>query len=86
MKIAKRLMELAYAYAEEINNYQEDHLVVRMVDPRTLLIEVRTEYGWDVCGAYVPINELPYRMAKKVIDVCKQGMGWFTINIEQSYE
>jgi hypothetical protein len=80
MKIAKRLMELAYAYANEINNYQEDHLVVRMVDAHTMLIEVRTEYEWDVCGAYVPINELPYRMVKRVIAMCEKGMGWFTLD------
>lgn len=85
MKIAKRLMELAYAYANEINNYQEDYIVVRMVDATTMLIEVRTEYGWEVCGAYVPINELPYRMAKRVIAMCDDGMGWCTLNIEQSY-
>lgn len=82
MKINKRLEELAYAYATEINNYQEDHLVVRMVNATTMLIEVRTEYGWEVCGAYVPINELPYRMAKRVIAMCEEGIGWFIMNIE----
>lgn len=82
MKIAKRLEELAYAYANEINNYQEDHLVVRMRGAHDLLIEVRTENGWDVCGAYVPINEMPYRMAKKVIAMCEAGMGWFSLKIE----
>jgi hypothetical protein len=82
MKINKRLEELAYAYATEINNYQEDHLVVRMANATTMLIEVRTEYGWEVCGAYVPINELPYRIAKRVIAMCEDGMGWFTMDIE----
>lgn len=81
MKINKRLEELAYAYADEINGYKEDHLVVRMVDSRTILVEVRTECGYGVCGAYIPINELPYRMAKKVIAMCEQGVGWFILEI-----
>ena len=82
-KLSKRLEELAYKYADEINNYQEYWVSVRMKNPQTMLIYVTTENGYTVCAAHVPLNELPYRMAKKVLDKCKRMIvDWFILEIE----
>lgn len=84
-KLAEHLFSLAYAYADEINNYAEDYLVVRRVDAHNLLVEVRTEYGWEVCGAYVPINELPYRMAKRLTDLLDRAyMGYISLELDRT--
>lgn len=37
-KLTERLISLAYAYADEINNYAEDYLIVRRVDAHNLLV------------------------------------------------
>ena len=79
--ITSKLFDLAYFYAEEINNYEPHHLRVELIGERTLSVGVRTENNFGVCDADVPLADLQWREVKKLTKRLQECGGWIYLSL-----